>query len=1138
MFSCAQNEYYMANGLIRECNGIFKDSEDGLTAGHYNHNEDYIFTICVPGSNSISWDFSQFCTEQTYDFLQIFSGKDTTGTLQGTYSGTTGPGQFTINDSCVTFYFHSDNSVSCTGWEAEWTSRIVHMPTPSIARIPNQNCEIDSLIISLDQIFHCDSVTTSNFTLSGPVNSNVSGVSVLNCNSDSMGSRYRLNLSSPLDRSGTYRVDFSVNKLDICDSMWVLDTFVEFDITNCPIEVDIIPDDSTVCVGGCTVLNVEVTGGNPSNYTYHWISGNLNGPGPHTVCVTQNTTYILEVRDGVSVPGRDTFILEVTPPPQILDDTTLCRNNPIFRLWAQETGGFWEGNGVLDSSGRFRAVIAGVGNTTVRYTLNGCSDTAIISVLQITPGAVQGSCPGGNEFQLTGFAPSGGFWIGPHTDSSGRFNPIESGRFRVTYNAPNGCVASKWVNVDSLTVQRFDTMCTSDNWKELTFSPLGGRWAGAGIINTVLGRFDPQRTGPGDFVLRYNMNGCRDTTFMHVVPIDAGDTLFVCPEGGLISLPSPIPLNGNWSGTGVSATDSGYFDPSHLNDGQLSFIEYNQSGCSDRLYIRALQTKIDLDSISLCPYDLNIYLRSNEINPFPQNGTWSGLGIDEDTFFRNLVTPGVYDLEYESNNCASILKVFVIPEMTIMNDTSICDGDYILPLSSSDANAQWFGQGVQNPNIPQFNPNYSGVGNIPIYVRSSEGCFRTLNIEVTANPTIEIITESPYCNKDSNFIISALPDGGTLFGNGITQNFFNPIQIAQSQTNIYYEYGDGNCRIIDSVIVQILPPLQLDLITDKDSICPFDDVTIEVQASGGIAQNYQTTWSTGHQNQNSIYLFPTNTNRYQVNLSDGCSNPTEAEIEIIVNPLPEFTIEQSPIQCYGTLGFAEIIPLPNQNLVYSWNTFPPSDDARVVFNVGQTVRLNVVDQNTGCVLDTTVTLESYPEVRANFFVNNLGGCVSQGNEFLPISNLSIGGLTGSWQVSGFSIVPFEPGNNPQLEFDKTVETFTVSLRIENEFGCTDEMTREYCIRDTVIIHVPSVFSPNNDLINDVFKPLITDVRKYHLQIFNRWGEKVFESFNPEIGWDGRFKGAACQTGYYPYYIQYEGMGFFRGNEKGVLYLVR
>jgi gliding motility-associated-like protein len=56
----------------------------------------------------------------------------------------------------------------------------------------------------------------------------------------------------------------------------------------------------------------------------------------------------------------------------------------------------------------------------------------------------------------------------------------------------------------------------------------------------------------------------------------------------------------------------------------------------------------------------------------------------------------------------------------------------------------------------------------------------------------------------------------------------------------------------------------------------------------------------------------------------------------------------------------------------------------------------------------------------------------------------------------------------------------------------------------------------NDGKNDVFLPLMRGVAEFELLIFNRWGELLFESRDPEFGWDGTYKGKPCQQDVYIY----------------------
>jgi gliding motility-associated-like protein len=68
------------------------------------------------------------------------------------------------------------------------------------------------------------------------------------------------------------------------------------------------------------------------------------------------------------------------------------------------------------------------------------------------------------------------------------------------------------------------------------------------------------------------------------------------------------------------------------------------------------------------------------------------------------------------------------------------------------------------------------------------------------------------------------------------------------------------------------------------------------------------------------------------------------------------------------------------------------------------------------------------------------------------------------------------------------------------------------------IYIPEAFSPNGDGQNDVFYVRCDCIKTMNFIIFDRWGNKVFETNNNSIGWDGRYKGQPMNTGTYVYYI--------------------
>lgn len=97
-----------------------------------------------------------------------------------------------------------------------------------------------------------------------------------------------------------------------------------------------------------------------------------------------------------------------------------------------------------------------------------------------------------------------------------------------------------------------------------------------------------------------------------------------------------------------------------------------------------------------------------------------------------------------------------------------------------------------------------------------------------------------------------------------------------------------------------------------------------------------------------------------------------------------------------------------------------------------------------------------------------------------------------------------------------------AVTVSSDFGCegSDEVTLvEQC---PTKIFVPNIFSPNDDHINDTFGPFATDIISLHMQIFDRWGNLVFESFDENQHWDGQWNNQFAPNGVYVWFIEVEG----------------
>ncbi|MBA3899016.1 MAG: gliding motility-associated C-terminal domain-containing protein, partial [Bacteroidetes bacterium] len=106
--------------------------------------------------------------------------------------------------------------------------------------------------------------------------------------------------------------------------------------------------------------------------------------------------------------------------------------------------------------------------------------------------------------------------------------------------------------------------------------------------------------------------------------------------------------------------------------------------------------------------------------------------------------------------------------------------------------------------------------------------------------------------------------------------------------------------------------------------------------------------------------------------------------------------------------------------------------------------------------------------------------------------------------------------NPVAMPEKTT-TYYVSAK--NEYGCSWKDTITVTVDPNLLIFVPNIFSPNGDGQNDVFYVRGKGVKQLRLMIYNRWGEKVFETEDIHQGWDGSFRGQMLSPSVFVYYLE-------------------
>lgn len=357
-------------------------------------------------------------------------------------------------------------------------------------------------------------------------------------------------------------------------------------------------------------ISVGVSGSTVADFTWSWSPGTgLSSTTGPTVIANPPTTTTYTITGtpigGCFAPVTLNIVVQVTPSagadPIIAAIPPQCISGPPITLIADTTGGLWSGTGITNASlGTFNPTTAGIGTFMITYITPGIcntTDTAMVTVSSaanatITP--VPPVCVGASSFNLTS-ATGGGVWSGTGiTDTlNGTFNPALAGvgSYTITYDIPSGtCSATDTVivNVVALfdaTITPHSSVCQGTSPFNLTAATSGGTWTGTGITSASAGTFNPALAG-SSIVVTYTISGsCGNTDTVHlnvianavatITPVNA-----VCVNAAAFNLTAANP-GGTWSGTGITSTSAGTFNPATSGSGIFT-ITYSISGmCGD-----------------------------------------------------------------------------------------------------------------------------------------------------------------------------------------------------------------------------------------------------------------------------------------------------------------------------------------------------------------------------------------------------------------------------------------------------------------------------------------------------------------------------------------------------------------------------
>lgn len=177
----------------------------------------------------------------------------------------------------------------------------------------------------------------------------------------------------------------------------------------------------------------------------------------------------------------------------------------------------------------------------------------------------------------------------------------------------------------------------------------------------------------------------------------------------------------------------------------------------------------------------------------------------------------------------------------------------------------------------------------------------------------------------------------------------------------------------------------------------------------------------------------------------------------------------------------------------------------------------------GCHVDTVfnnlIRMRASPIADFTFSPDTL---LSNINNTVQFTDQSTAASAWNWTFGKFGVSTLV---NPVKTFTDT-GLVKVRLIVTHRSGCQDSLTKTLDFRPEIRWFMPNAFTPNNDGINEGFKGkgFLTGYSNFSMTIWNRWGELVFETNNPEEAWNGRLRntGDMSPAGVYVYVVRFTG----------------
>ena len=694
-------------------------------------------------------------------------------------------------------------------------------------------------------------------------------------------------------------------------------------------------------------------------------------------------------------------------------------------------------------------------------------------------------------------------WSGGLTGSSVNVNPASSTNYTCFATDANGCVTTATVNV------------------HVWANPTSGFSTSATQTCT-------------DLPLTLNFTGTADPSAVFDWDLGGGQLLSGSGSG---------PLSASWDTPGA-------FDIS---------LTVTQNGCpntiSETITVSAIPSADFSGPADACVNGLANYNYTGNASP-TANFFWdfdgaipvSGTGAGPYQVEWAVPGPKMVTLTVEENGCTSAtnslgLTIHGLPVVSIDPAGDQClnnnhyNFSYTSPANGTDFS--WdFGDSSATSSLPNPTHTYtsSGPRSVSLTFTDDQGCVSTArtSFEVYPNVSADFDYEAVCFGQSTPFTdLSVAPASSpiTSWQWGFDRNS------SASDPNpgfTFPESGNHNVQLIitsvqgcsDTISQNIEVHDRPEALFEAQSACQgFPVIFTNTSTSSDPDLSY--LWDFGDQSNSDLmdpeHIYPI-AGTYEVNLTVAASNGCQHQITntVTVQADPDAPTVLSDTTCFGENAFLVSEPAPLTEKVDWFYNKSDNNSFHEGFSYITPPLAYAQTYYVESVNDFGCRSERIPITA--FLFENATGKIQMSDTVLDIPDALLGvQLSGNIKSKSFQW-NFGDGNTSN-EAQATHQyqrpgKYIVSLEVKSLEGCDYVLQSLVEVKELIVVHIPSAFSPNGDGINDEFHLGSQLIEQVDFQVFNRWGSKVFQASQPDFRWNGRKdKGGWAEEGVYTYILK-------------------